>query len=98
MNCRGVLDVLSDYLEGDAGREVCEELEEHLLGCKKCRMHVDVMKKVITLYKKWKDDPIPEEVSRRLQHVMARECAVDFGHSPGRAPGPAKGRPRRRRD
>jgi RNA polymerase sigma-70 factor (ECF subfamily) len=96
MNCRGVLDVLSEYLEGEAGEAVCRELEEHLAGCRKCRMHIDAMRRVITLYKKWRDDPIPEEVSQRLQEVFAAECTARL-QTPPDAPraggsGPGRGR------
>jgi anti-sigma factor RsiW len=86
MNCRGVLDALSDYLEGDAGSSVCEKIEEHLRGCKRCRMHVDAMKRMITLYKKWRGDPIPEDVQMRLKNVVAKECAlsgIDTAAGPG---------------
>jgi hypothetical protein len=85
MNCRGVLDALSDYLEGDAGTNVCEMIEEHLKGCKRCRMHIDTMKKVITLYKKWRSEPIPDDVQMRLMSVFTRECI---------AGGPGDGKPR----
>lgn len=88
MNCRGVLDVLSDYLEGQAGSDVCEQIEEHLRGCERCRMHIDNMRKMITLYKKWRDDPIPEDVKMRLQAVFARECVLT-GIDPASTPGPA---------
>lgn len=98
MDCRGVLDVMSDYLEGEAGEDVCKEVEDHLLGCKKCRMHVDVMKKVITLYKKWRDDPMPNEVSTRLQHAFARECVPGFGYTPDKEPGSGRQSTRRKRD
>ena len=81
MTCRGVLDALSDYLEGEAGKDVCKELEMHLEGCVKCRMHVDAMRKIITLYKKWRSDPIPDEVSERLHTVFAKECAAGSGGS-----------------
>jgi len=86
MNCRGVLDALSDYLEGDAGSDVCEQIEEHIRGCKRCRMHVDTMRKMITLYKKWRDEPIPEDVKTRLQAVFAKECVLT-GIDPASAPG-----------
>jgi predicted anti-sigma-YlaC factor YlaD len=96
MNCRGVLDVLSDYLEGDVGEAVCEEVEEHLAGCEKCRMHVDAMRRIITLYKKWKDEPIPDDVSQRLQHVFARECGSDLGNSQSGPPRSPNRQPRKR--
>ena len=49
MNCRGVLDVLSEYLEGEAGSTICKKIEEHLRGCERCRMHIDNMRKIIIL-------------------------------------------------
>jgi predicted anti-sigma-YlaC factor YlaD len=94
MTCRGVLDALSDYLEGDAGRSVCKTIEEHIEGCERCRMHIDIMKKMITMYKRWRTDPIPEDVSMRLQDVFARECVPRTGNSSGSRP---KTRPKRRK-
>jgi anti-sigma factor RsiW len=76
MNCRGVLDALSDYLEGEAGATICRKIEEHLRGCERCRMHIDTMKKIVTLCKKWRDDPIPPDVMLRLRSVVARECVL----------------------
>jgi hypothetical protein len=79
MTCRGVLDALSDYLEGDAGSGICKMIEEHLQGCVRCRMHIDTMKKMITIYKHWRNDPIPDDVSSRLHEVFARECIGNPG-------------------
>ncbi len=86
MNCRGILDVLSDYLEGDAGSAICKKIEEHLKGCERCRMHIDTMKKIIIIYKKWRTEPIPEDVQARLKHVVARECMLK-GLDPAAAQG-----------
>ena len=85
MNCRGVLDVLSDYLEGEAGITICKKIEEHLKGCERCRMHIDNMRKIIVLYKKWRTEPIPEDVQLRLKGVLARECVLK-GLDPAAAP------------
>jgi predicted anti-sigma-YlaC factor YlaD len=84
MTCKGVLGSLSDYLEGDVGKKVCAEIEEHLDGCERCRMHVDSMRKVITLYKRWRDDTIPKDVSIRLKNVIANEAARSAPKRPRR--------------
>jgi anti-sigma factor RsiW len=97
MTCRGVLDALSDYLEGDAGANVCKMIEDHIRGCERCRLHVDAMKKMITIYKKWRSDPIPDDVSMRLRAVIARECVSGGGSPPPQLPGPARESPRKRR-
>ena len=75
MTCKGILDTLSDYLEGDDGESVCMEIEDHLDGCERCRMHVDAMRAIVTLYNGWRNDPIPDDVSVRLQELLA--CTVE---------------------
>jgi anti-sigma factor RsiW len=69
--CKGILDTLSDYLEGDASKSVCNQIEMHLDGCEKCRMHVDTMRAVVTLFKGWRSDEIPDDVSGRLHDAVA---------------------------
>lgn len=95
ISCKGILDPLSDYLEGEAGQKVCTMIEEHLLGCERCRMHVDSMKLVITLYKKWRDDTIPKDVSIRLRDRLAEEARRLGGAKRARGSAKAKaGKPR----
>ncbi len=90
MTCKGILDTLSDFLEGDTGDVVCMEIEDHLDGCEKCRMHVDTMRAIVTLYKGWRGDTIPEDVSGRLQEAIAgtveRACQRSAGKKPTRRP------------
>jgi hypothetical protein len=74
ISCKGIVNVLSDYLHGEAGKGVCSMIEDHLRGCKRCRMHIDNMKLIIKLYKKWRDDSIPDDVSIRLRNVIAAEA------------------------
>jgi hypothetical protein len=81
-------------LEGDTGKVVCNEIEEHLDGCEKCRMHVDTMRAIVTLYKGWRGDDIPQEVSGRLQKAIAgtveRACRRSARRSPSRGKPEAK--------
>jgi predicted anti-sigma-YlaC factor YlaD len=97
MTCRGILDALSDYLEGEAGKAVCKMLEEHLEGCKRCRMHVDAMKQMVTIYKKWRSDPIPDDVSQRLQQVFSKECLGAPGRASKKPSRPRKAGPKKKR-
>jgi len=99
MTCKGILDTLSEYLEGDSGDVVCMEIEDHLDGCERCRMHVDTMRAIVTLYKGWRGDEIPDDVSGRLQEAVAgtveRACQRSARKSPARgksAAGSAGGR------
>lgn len=94
ISCRGIVNVLSDYLHGEAGKEVCSMIEDHLRGCERCRIHIDNMKLIIKLYRKWRDDSIPDDVSIRLRKVIAAEAQKQAAH---REQGiSAKGRSRKR--
>ena len=73
MNCKGILGSLTDYLHGETGKKVCGQLERHIDGCEKCRVHVDTMKKIITLYQGLRDDSIPKDISIRLKRVISEE-------------------------
>ena len=92
--CKGILDTLSDYLEGDASKVVCNEIEMHLDGCEKCRMHVDTMRAVVTLFKGWRGDDIPDDVSGRLEEAVAgtveRACKRSARKSAARSKSGAK--------
>lgn len=71
--CKGLLPEMTDFLEGDAGAEVCRRISKHLVGCKKCRMYVDAHVGLIQLYKPWRGEPMPGGAKRRLRKCIARE-------------------------
>jgi predicted anti-sigma-YlaC factor YlaD len=71
-----MLPAMTDFLEGDAGKEVCLRISKHLVGCKKCRMYVDAHAGLIRLYKPWRSSPMPEGAKMRLRKRMAREMAL----------------------
>jgi anti-sigma factor (TIGR02949 family) len=66
-NCRHLLSSLSDYMDGELGEELCNELERHLADCQDCQIVVDTLRKTITLYRATSTPPpIPTDVRERL--------------------------------
>jgi anti-sigma factor (TIGR02949 family) len=49
MNCRDLLNGISDYLDDELRREICQELEAHLVECPDCKVYVDTMKGTVAL-------------------------------------------------
>lgn len=64
---------MTDFLEGDAGQEICQRISRHLVGCKKCRMYVDAHVGVIQLFKPWRAEPMPAGAKTRLRKRIVRE-------------------------
>jgi hypothetical protein len=74
-NCRGLLPYVTDFLEGEASKEICQRISRHLVRCARCRMYVDAHAGVIQLFKTWRDDPMPRsakvKLHQRIDEVIA---------------------------
>lgn len=70
-DCHDLLESLSEYMDGSASEKLCKEIERHMLGCEKCRIVVDTLRKTVYLVKE-AGEPVdmPEEVRQRLFHSL----------------------------
>jgi anti-sigma factor (TIGR02949 family) len=70
-SCRHLLDSLSEYIDGELGDQLCEELEGHFSNCEDCRIVVDTLRKTIYLYHATSElEPVPAEVRQRLYNRL----------------------------
>lgn len=90
---------ITDMLEGDAGESVCRRIKQHLVGCETCRMYVDAHKRVIHLYKRWRDEKLPTAVEIRLRERLRAVMAARRGkrRASDRHPHRGQGRTKPRR-
>ncbi len=78
IRCIEVLELLSDYLDGDVSQEVKERIEAHLRGCDQCeRFGGQVSSIVKSLREQLKEpEPLDEGVVKRLQDRLSRELGI----------------------
>lgn len=70
-NCRHLLGSLSDYVDGEACADICDEIERHLENCENCRIVVDSLRKTVLLYHETAETPdMPLDVRQRLFHCL----------------------------
>jgi predicted anti-sigma-YlaC factor YlaD len=69
-SCEEILAPLSDYVSGEAADSLCAQIEAHLSECENCRIMVDTVKKTIVLYRATAATELPNDVRRRLYHVL----------------------------
>jgi anti-sigma factor RsiW len=74
--CQHLLGQLSDYVDGELERTMCEEIERHLAGCQNCRVVVDTLSKTVALYQTQGQTPVPGDVEERLYKVLDLECLI----------------------
>ncbi|MGB9673379.1 MAG: anti-sigma factor family protein [Anaerolineales bacterium] len=66
-SCHELISSLSDFIDGELEKELCEKIESHLAECQNCRIVVDTLRKTITLYQQTSiDTDLPTEVRSRL--------------------------------
>lgn len=65
--CRHLLGLLSEYVDGSLEEKLCNELERHLADCQDCRVVVDTLHKTVYLYHQYASQAqVPEDVRQRL--------------------------------
>ena len=79
MNCDDLLKQLNDYVDGDLDPQVCEQFEQHMVGCNPCQVVVDNIRKTITLYKEGTPYVIPIEFRERLHATLRQRWKEKMG-------------------
>jgi anti-sigma factor RsiW len=66
MNCRQVVELMTDYLEGILSAADRARFEEHISGCDGCRAYLAQMRMTRRLVGRLAEEPVPETVEREL--------------------------------
>lgn len=70
--CREVIDLLTEYLEGGLSPDEAARLEAHLQGCDGCAGFLESLKSVRAAAGTPKADAIPEDCRRALRSFLKR--------------------------
>jgi RNA polymerase sigma-70 factor (ECF subfamily) len=79
--CNKHIQSIADYIDGELGPELCSEIEEHLKGCKNCRLMVDTLRQTVILCKDGERAELPESLSSKLNEAIKRRWEKKFGKS-----------------
>jgi len=72
VNCRGLIQEISAYLDGELSQELLADIEVHLERCKDCRLIVDTTRKTIEIYYSAQPLPLPTDVRERLHQALVK--------------------------
>jgi len=70
MNCRSLVELVTDYLEGALPEAERAAVEEHLAGCENCSAYLEQMRVTIALTGRLTEDTIPEDGREELIGVF----------------------------
>lgn len=66
MNCRQVVELMTDYLEGTLSEAERNRFEAHLAGCDGCREYLAQLRKTIELTGRAAAEPLPAALEQQL--------------------------------
>jgi anti-sigma factor RsiW len=66
MNCRQVVELMTDYLDGALSPGDRAKFEEHIAGCDGCRAYLAQLRMTREVVGRLADEPIPQSVEDEL--------------------------------
>jgi anti-sigma factor (TIGR02949 family) len=70
MTCRELFERLSEYVDGELSRELCQEIRKHMDGCDPCVNFAKTLKTIADLCRRLPSKPIPPEVAADLRSFL----------------------------
>ena len=68
--CLEMFQKLSEYIDGELDHVNCAEIEKHAENCVACFTCLETLKRTIAICKNVKDQPVPQEFSRKLKEII----------------------------
>lgn len=72
-DCKKNFEMISEYLDGELGPDVCQQIEQHLMECPECQDCFDALKKSIALCRNSTREEIPQDMRERLRSKL-KDC------------------------
>lgn len=70
--CEEIFAVLSQYIDGELSKELCEAIQVHNGNCPPCQAFVETYTRTIELVKKQPAEPLPLAVRAELSVALKR--------------------------
>ena len=73
MNCKEIIDKMSEYIDGETDLELCTLIRSHIESCPSCRIFFQSFEKNIQICKELLKVDVPEETRVRLRQRLKDE-------------------------
>ncbi|NOY22369.1 MAG: hypothetical protein GXO70_02500 [Acidobacteria bacterium] len=74
MKCEEILDILSDYVDGELARGQCQRIQEHLEVCPHCREFVETFRESLEIAHGLDKKLPPQDVCESVLQAFRESC------------------------
>jgi anti-sigma factor (TIGR02949 family) len=71
-SCRGLVNLLCDYVEGDLAAEESEEMDAHMDECPPCLAFLNTYQMTAELCRSLRPEDLPEDLKEKLLQIMKK--------------------------
>ena len=72
MTCKELFERLSEYVDGELSRDLCDEIRKHMDGCDPCVNFARTLKTTAELCRRLPSHPIPPQVAADLRAFVSQ--------------------------
>lgn len=70
MTCKDLVDLLSEYVDGELDRATARRLERHLRGCVECTAFLNTFRNTRAMTREAAQAAMPQELRARLRRFL----------------------------
>jgi anti-sigma factor (TIGR02949 family) len=71
MECKKLLEELSNYIDHDIEASICDEIEKHIDGCSPCQVFIDTLRQTVKIFKEQcPQREVPEDTKKKLRERL----------------------------
>ncbi len=70
VTCKDLVDLLSEYTDGELDRATARRLEKHLRGCRECTAFLNTFRKTRAMTREAAEAAMPPELRARLRRFL----------------------------
>jgi anti-sigma factor RsiW len=71
-SCRGLVNLLCDYVEGDTSTDETQEIDEHMAECPPCLAFLKTYQKTTELCRSLRPEDLPQDLKDKLIQIMRK--------------------------
>ncbi|MCS6806893.1 MAG: zf-HC2 domain-containing protein [Acidobacteriota bacterium] len=73
MECKQLVTLLSEFIDGQLPAHLCQEIQAHIADCAPCVAFVNTLRKTIQMCQELPHHPLPDEMKNHLKEVLQNE-------------------------
>jgi hypothetical protein len=76
MECKRLLEELSNYINHDIDPSICDEIDKHIDNCSPCQVFIDTLRQTVELFRKsCPQVDVPDCAKKKLRERLMKKRA-----------------------